>query len=144
MKLSHRFQFFEYSKRFRWLSLRHSVYWIFKKKNLQIRTRMANHTVFMCFYISPTPFQLQLYVISASKISSHCVVTGLSCFIIMISKLQRLVTIIHMKPGANETRPFFNLADQLWCIFRWTCWVRNNAVITWQAWCSAIEEIGWK
>ena len=66
-------------------------------------------TLFLCGcnYRSPIPFQVQLHVISASKINQHRVVTGLSCFIITISKSQWYVMIIHMKPGAKKSRPFF-------------------------------------
>ena len=97
------------------------LYWMFqfeKKKTLKLGHGCLI-TLFLCGcnYRSPIPFQVQLHVISASKINQHRVVTGLSCFIITISKSQWYVMIIHMKPGAKKSRPFFYLADQLWCLF---------------------------
>ena len=152
MKFSHRFQFFEYSKKSPWPSRCHSVLWMLvlnfqfeKKKTLKLGHGCLI-TLFLCGcnYRSLIPFQVKLHVISASKINQHRVLTGLSCFIITISKSQWYVMIIHMKPGAKKSRPFFLPRGPAMVYILWNLLFRNKAVISCQAWFIAIEAIGWK
>ena len=52
--------------------------------------------------------------------------------------------IIHMKPGAKKSRPFFLPRGPAMVYILWNLLFRNKAVISCQAWFIAIEAIGWK
>ena len=52
--------------------------------------------------------------------------------------------IIHMKPGAKKSRPFFLPRGPAMVYILWNLLCRNKAVISCQAWFIAIEAIGWK
>ena len=51
---------------------------------------------------------------------------------------------IHMKPEAKKHGPFVQPHEPAMLYILWNLSSRNKAVISWQTWCSAIDEIGWK